>query len=426
MRERGTASILNAPTRSVYGQSGYDGYFDDSIEHLPELMWPVSLETYGRMRHDSQVSALMRGVKNPIGRLEWSIRPNGNEALARRIAEDLGLPIEGEHDVPGNRLSRVDWKYFLRHVLMMLDFGFMAHEIVAYTDGDYTGVEKLGERMPQTIKSIGIDRVGGLKGITQERTQVEMGQSPLINIPANRLVMTVWDKEGAAWSGRSILRSIYQPWKIKQEIWKFDPIRHERGAVGVPVGFGGPDMTPAEEQSLLDAAAAFRGGEDAGAFVPEGADLRLLSGTKSTGLIESLKYCDAAMAKAFLMMFIELGQTQTGSRALSETFVDFFADAQDGLADDIAASINQSLMARLAEWNDSDDVPLIVWRRRTNVAANSELVQMVQAGLITADEELEDWLRVREGLPVKADTAPEPAPDNDPEPGALARLFRRK
>lgn len=420
MRERGTSSILNGPMRPMLGQPGYDGYFDDAIEHLPELTWPVSLETYGRMRQDSQVSALMRGVKNPIGRLEWSIRPNGNEALARRIAADLGLPIEGEHDVPGNQLSKVDWKYFLRHVLLMLDFGFMAHEIVAYTDGSYTGIEKLGERMPQTIKSMGIDRTGGLKGITQERTIVEPGQSAYVNIPASRLVMSVWEKEGAAWSGRSLLRTIYQPWKIKQEIWKFDPIRHERGAVGVPIGFGGPDMTPGEEQSLLDAASSFRGGEDAAGFVPDGADLKLLSGTKSTGLIESLKYCDQAMAKAFLMMFIELGQTQTGSRALSESFVDFFADAQDALADEICASINQSLMLRLAEWNDSADVPLIVWRRRDNAAANSELVQMVQAGLITVDDQLEEWLRIREGLPTKGQ-----AKTTTNEPGPIARWFRR-
>lgn len=242
-----------------------------------------------------------------------------------------------------------------------------------------------------------------------------------VNIPANRLVMSVWEKEGAAWSGRSLLRSIYQPWKIKQEIWKFDPIRHERGAVGVPVGYGAPDMTAAEEQSLMEAASAFRGGQDSGAFVPDGADLKLISGSKSTGLIESLKYCDAAMAKAFLMMFIELGQTSTGSRALSESFVDFFADAQDSLADQIAASINQSLMARLAEWNDSVDVPLIVWRRRDNAAANSELVQMVQAGLITVDEELEEWLRIREGLPTKGQNT-----DPTPQPGLMGRLLARR
>jgi hypothetical protein len=177
-------------------------------------------------------------------------------------------------------------------------------------------------------------------------------------------------------------------------------------------------MTASEEQSLMDAASAFRGGSESGAFVPDGADIKLISGSKSTGLIESLKYCDAAMAKAFLMMFIELGQTSTGSRALSESFVDFFADAQDSLSDNVASSINTSLMARLAEWNDSTDVPQIVWRRRDNAAANSELVQMVQAGLIVVDEELEEWLRIREGLPTKGNPTQKPS--------VLARMMRRK
>lgn len=400
MRERGSASIVNAAS-----VNRYDGYVDEGIEHLVDLMWPNSLQLYGRMRHDSQVSALMRGVKNPIGQLVWGIRPNGNEELARRIAADLGLPIEGEHRVDSSALSRIDWAYFLRHVLLMLDFGFMPHEIVAYVDGKYTGIQKLAERMPQTITGIGIDRHGDLRGVTQQNMSAQGGT---ITIPSSRLVMNVWEKEGAAWSGRSLLRSIYQPWKIKQEIWKFDPIRHERGAVGVPVGYGSPDMTASEEQSLMDAASAFRGGSEAGAFLPDGTDLKLISGSKSTGLIESLKYCDQAMAKAFLMMFIELGQTSTGSRALSESFVDFFADAQDALADGICSSINQSLMARLAEWNDSSEVPLLVWRRRDNAALNTELVQMVQAGLITVDEELETWIRVREGFPAKGKVIEQP------------------
>lgn len=390
MSEQGSASIYNGKTVSKF-----DGYVDDTSEHLPELSWPNNLAVYARMRSDSQISALMSGVKNPIGRLQWSIRPNGNEVLARRIAADLGLPIEGEHRVPSNSLSRVDWSYFLRHVLLMLDYGFMTHEIVAYVDGSYTGVAKLGERLPQTINGIGIDRHGGLTGITQDV------QDKSVRIPSERLIMNVWDKEGAAWSGRSILRSVYQPWKIKQEIWKFDPIRHERGAVGIPVGYGAEDMTSSEEQSLLEAASAFRGGQESGAFVPAGADLKLLSGGRSTGLIESLKYCDAMMAKSFLMMFIELGQTSTGSRALSESFVDFFADSQDALADDICSSINSSLMRLLAEWNGSEDVPMIVWRRRDNQALNTELVQMVQSGIISVDSELEEWIRVREGLPTK-------------------------
>lgn len=413
MREKGSASILNSSSGNRY-----DGYLDDAIEHLADLTWPTSLETYGRMRHDSQVTALMRGVKNPIGRLQWAIRPNGNEDLARRVAADLGLPIEGEHEVPGNKLSNVRWSYFLRHVLLMLDFGFMPHEIVAYVDGKYTGVEKLAPRMPQTITGIGIDKHGGLTGITQQQYSQVDG---LVKIPEHRLLMNVWEKEGAAWSGRSLLRSIYQPWKIKQEIWKFDPIRHERGAVGVPVGYGGPDMTSGEEQSLMDAAQAFRGGAEAAAFVPDGADLKLISGSKSTGLIESLQYCDQAMAKAFLMMFIELGQTSTGSRALSESFVDFFAAAQDGLADEICAEINHSLMSRIADWNDSEDVPQLVWRRRDNAAANTELVQMVQAGLIVVDEELEQWLRIREGLPAKGE-----ATTTTEKPSAMARWLGRR
>lgn len=414
MRERGSASIAN-----VTSANRYDGYMDDTIEHLADLRWPNSLSTYARMRHDSQVSALMRGVKGPIGQLNWAIRPNGNEELARRVAADLGLPIEGEHNVDSARVSRVDWSYFLRHVLLMLDFGFMAHEIVAYTDGKYTGIEKLAERLPQTIHGIGIDRYGNLTGVTQS---VYGAVGGVVTIPEKRLLMNVWEKEGAAWSGRSLLRSIYQPWKIKQEIWKFDPIRHERGAVGVPVSYGGPDMTPGEEQSLMDAATAFRGGSEAAAFVPDGSDIKLISGGKSTGLIESLKYCDQAMAKAFLMMFIELGQTSTGSRALSESFVDFFADSQSSLADEIAAEINRSLMSRVAEWNDSDDVPMLVWRRRDNAALNTELVQMVQSGLIVVDEDLEAWLRVREGLPAKGEPLEQPVESTDP---AEARWWKR-
>jgi hypothetical protein len=67
--------------------------------------------------------------------------------------------------------------------------------------------------------------------------------------------------------------------------------------------------------------------------LPNGAELRF-RGVEGTlpDVLASLRYGDEQMAAAFLAMFTKLGTTETGSRAVGESLIDFFVLAQEAVA----------------------------------------------------------------------------------------------
>lgn len=403
-------------TGSTGSQAGilpWSAYFDDQ-EHVPELTWPMSLETYGRMRNDPQIAAILRAIKTPVRRMRWSVDPNGTDpAVYERVADDLGLPIKGHDDRPvGEPAGSFDFDYTLRHVLLMLDYGFMFFEQVAEVGPDWTHLRKLAERMPRTIGNIKVDRTGGLESVTQN-----FGIAPA-PIGVDRLVAFVNEKEGANWTGRSLLRPLYQPWRIKDVLWRLDVMRHERAAVPTPVATNPPDASRSAELMMQQMTEAFKGGQASGATLPHGANLALLSGGKSTDIIESIRYCDQAMAKALLVQFIELGQTQTGSRALAGEFTDFFADSLDSLVGMICKVLNRHVVADMVAWNQGRGAasPRIVAERDPHEYPTAELVQLIDAGAITVDDETEAWVRARGRAPQR--TTPRPVEDADAAPPA--------
>jgi hypothetical protein len=60
--------------------------------------------------------------------------------------------------------------------------------------------------------------------------------------------------------------------------------------------------------------------------------------------LASIKYHDEQMARRFLAMFMQLGSTETGSRALGQSFVDFFALAQESIATDYTKVTNEHII----------------------------------------------------------------------------------
>ena len=68
-------------------------------------------------------------------------------------------------------------------------------------------------------------------------------------------------------------------------------------------------------------------------------------------IIEKIRYDDEQMAARFLGMFTKLGSTETGSRALGQTLVDFFALAQEAVAKHYAVVTNDHVIEDLIDVN---------------------------------------------------------------------------
>jgi hypothetical protein len=74
-----------------------------AVEETPELVWPLNVQIYDRMRRqDAQVISVIRAVTLPILRTPWRIDPNGARAeVVELVADDLGLPVGGRVPVRG-------------------------------------------------------------------------------------------------------------------------------------------------------------------------------------------------------------------------------------------------------------------------------------------------------------------------------------
>ncbi len=396
--------------------------FVDNTEQVPELRWPNSVMVYDRMRADAQIAAVLKAGTLPIRRYKWKIDPNGaSPEVTEFVAQELNLPVEGEEPKPRPRnRGRFSHEEHLRHALLSMVFGHMFFEQVyrAGDEGNRLHIRKLAPRMPATISEIAVAKDGGLEYIRQFSSgQMNDLQAP--RIPVNRLVAYINDREGGNWIGRSVLRECYKHWLIKDRLLRVDAMKHERNGMGVPIIESQQGATPNQIRENSKLAQQYKSGEASGGALPFGTRLRLVGVEGSLpDTIESIRYQDEQIAKSMLEMFIQLGTTQTGSRALGESFTDFFALSQQSIAKAYADTTNEHVIEDLVDvnWGTDEPAPLLVFDvEEDERLAVGDLVGLIDKGVITVDEDFEGFIRDKYHLPEKTN-APTPTGQGE-EPG---------
>lgn len=421
-------AITDAPTteQGAPGQSSRAGIVD-GWEHAAELTFPNNIAVYHRMRTDAQVAAVMRAVTLPIRRTTWRLDDGGGEVRPEVMAAvelELGL---GDRARRRRRREGVSWPEFLRHALLALPYGFMPFEQV-YQIGDpapelaggiddgqggtipYRGprqvahLRKLGPRMPRSISKVDAARDGGLESITQLVPKAgDDGGWEEVTIGVDRLVMFCHDREGADWTGRSILREAYKHYLVKDRLLRLGPIIVERNGMGFPTV---TYPSSGSESKALEIARRARAGEEAGAALEEGYVLRFEGVTGSTrDELPLVKYHDEAIGRNALAMIIDLGH-DTGAYNLGMAFVELLAQAQDAIADElIAETVTEHVIRDWVELNYGEGeaypvlaaTPIQPWSEE----AAKAISELVDKGVITMDDELEEAVRRRAGYPSK-------------------------
>lgn len=371
------------------------------------------------MRSDSQIEALHIGTVQPVREFRWSIDPNkAPAALVEQAASDLGLPIRGQEDDAIQRGPRqFDFDTFLDDTLLAPAYGHFHFEIVGETSGDKWNMVKLAPRHPRTIMEFQADLAGDLLGIRQNIAGAAPGGWARLPppIPAGKLVTFVWRKEAGSHVGRSLLRSLFREWLVKDRVIRVAAINLER-AGGMPVIEGPQGATDSQLRDLAVLARSFKVAEGGGGAIPFGSKLNLVGGAVPEA-IQLLEYCDQAMARVWSLMLIQLGlgSTSSGNRALGGEFALYAARAQRAMAKWVCRSVNDFL-DRYTEWNlgsSATHAPLLHFEQdRPDTMSVSELVTLIEAKALTVDPELESWLRSEHGLP-------EYTPPTDPELGDL-------
>jgi len=425
----------------------------DTEETVPQLRWPMSVRTYQNMRNDSQIAALYDATLLAILKMEWVIDPNGaDEAMVNKLSTDYNIPILGQStdEIKRGRLkNRFSFRNHVRLAFKAGIYGSYYFEQVGYIGDGRNGrpgdglwhLRKLAERPPITIQEYRVADDGGLISIVQNVVQptASSWNNPMPEIPIDRLVGYVWDKEGANWHGRSWFRECYKNWLIKDRLLRIDAINHER-AGGVPYIEAHPGATNDEIDQLNRMAQRFRVGDTAGGAVPSGAKFNIARGLQSS-VIESVNYHDEAMARKFMLMVMQLGQTRTGSRALGTTFVDFWASGMEAIAWWFSDIFNEHVVEDDIDWNfgeDVEQVPLLRFDFDPELII-ADLVQLISTGAIIVDDELEAAIRKEMHLPEAQHPRPVPAPlppsagvqeppkdPNQPDPNKVLELQKKQ
>lgn len=392
----------------------------DPFEPTPELMWPQSVMVYDQMRRtDGQIGGMLRAMTLPILAANWDFDTEGvRPEVVNLCRSELGIMKAGESR-RRRRRQGINWIEHCRSALLSVPYGHMPFEQVyevgppnpGQTDiglEEVVHLRKLDPRPPRTLTEIRVAADGGLAGVSQPPIETSPGVYKERFIPVSQLVMYCQDREGADWTGNSILRQIYKNWFIKDMLIRLSAQIVERNGMGVPVMSFDNTVEGASRAEAERAVQDFRSGATAGLVKPVGTTFELVGVNGSTvDPIPLINLHDQAIAKGALAMFLDLGH-DSGARSLGDTFVDFFTQSLQAVADSIAETATEHIVRDLVEWNYGVDEPYPVitpgeLKNNQNVTAQT-LSTLTQAGVITPDGKLEKHVRTTLNLP-EADPA---------------------
>lgn len=442
------------PTSSTLGIPGtpiVSGFLEDLGEYNGELAGRNAIPTYEKMRRgDAQVRATLAACKLPVLSAKWDVVAGPELGLAFNSAPGSRDPGFGESAGPEPRVPSAvsntgagkntaskarqvasfvrenlfgglefctssggwvtqNWDEVVRNALLMLDFGCAAHEDVWTVDGDRIRLRKLAARLPLTFYRWHTEPDGETL-LALEQYGYRGGRYLNVLLPADKCAVFTYQQEGANFWGISLLRAMYPHWYVKSQLYRIDAIACERNSLGIPVfklpmGFSKEDRDAA--YNFVTQLAAH---EATGMVEPPGDSTTGFRIVGYEGRVRdvgpSIQHHNVMISRAALALFMDLGQAEHGSRALGKEHGDFFLLALQNLADQIALSITNTTVRRLVAYNFGAGAPV-----PRLVAANVQargleelvdaLVRFAQAGLLTPEENLREFIREELALPAE-------------------------
>jgi hypothetical protein len=344
-------------------------------------------------------------------------RTDPKQLVSRHVEDfvrtEIGLPRAGEN-LPDVRTSTVTFRNHLQELLRCLIFGFAVFEQVYQVEvadgGTVVHLWKLASRPQKTIEHFLVDPDGDLKAVVQHPMPGLASNSATgIVMPVETLVVYCHEREGADWSGSSILRNCYKNWLIKDVVLRLTAQIVERNGMGIPdVTYDEGGSTSKVEAMAM--AQSLRAGSTAGMAHAADVKVQILGVTGNlVDAVPFLTYNDQQIAGSALAMFQTLGH-DNGARALGDTFLDVFTNSLQAEGDFVAEQFTQQVIRPLVAANFGPDEPYPVLEAgdmtETGVLDAKSLNELVAAGLIVPDDTLKAFFRTRYDLPV-ADPEPE-------------------
>ena len=413
------------------GQYRYTGTFFE--EFLKELHGTRGVEVYKEMsENDPTIGGILFAVEMLIRQCDFNVEPGGSADIDKEAAEFVESCINDMEET---------WQDTLSEILSFLTFGWSYHEIVykrrmgrtndkrttsKHNDG-LIGWRKLPIRSQDTLwewkyEPDSDDLIG--------MTQAPPPNYNHITIPIEKALHFKTRSRKANPEGRSILRTAYRPWYFLKRLQSIEGIGMERDLAGFPVLTGPEDLDLWDEDAqdmaatlsaAVDIVTSIRRDAREGLVLPNGWKLELLSSSnrRVTDTNAVITRYEKRIAMSVMADFMFLGQSDSGSWALSSDKTRLFSLAIGTYIDIICDVFNTQAIPRLIEMNSDHFKGITDYPRMTHgdiedadlgkVAAfvNS----MIGSGVLQPDEELEKYIRQIGELPKKLEGIdPYPAP----------------
>lgn len=365
-------------------------------EYNPKLDGLRGIEVYEEMRRsDGSVQSILQSVKQPLLSAEWRVKPASEKDKDVEIAEFVRMCLFEIQELP--------YADYFRQALLAFDFGHMVFEKVfavqKVNGADRIVWAKLAPRMPRSIQKWEI--TGGKLGITQQTSNNTPAE-----IPMEKLIVFVNDKEGDNWNGVSLLRSAYKHWYIKSTLEKVDAIAHERQGLGIPYAKLPEGATKSDTNKAEEILKNARANEHAFFIIPEGYEIGFMDMKASTtrDASPSLAYHSREIVKSVLAQYLELTAAGSGgSNALSKDQSSMFLQGVENKArwfcDTMKAAIKELVDLNFAGVEQYPCLDFEGITREDVKGLVDTLVAAKTAGAYTPQDADEDAIREKLGMP---------------------------
>lgn len=386
-----------------------------------------TLECNEMLRTDPIIRRSWNVLKHTLLSAKFVFKPGiegdaTSEELARFANEAFGL--DGYSGMMSTSLETQ-----LRYILEFLPLGWRYVEETYYIANDCLGRPKVWlkeyeDRLPESHQRWLTKDYQTLEGVVQNMVNV----TPL-PIPSNKIALFTLDQQGSNFEGLGLLRPVWYYWQLKQRTANLLSIAANRWAVPTPKividrsvaeqnGYSDSDISQMIKDAS-DQASAYLSQEQG--FLVENSVVKFETYGDGTlnpdGALKIITECDNQISSSFLSQFMNLGISDTGSRAVGEIHLSVFRRSCINYLDLVCGVINGQdragggTIGRLIKWNygniEATKLPKLTHMGLDNdalVDALQQLPALVGAGLLTPDNNLERSIRQKVGagdLPIE-------------------------
>ena len=401
------------PATEELGATGSDLTAGELVQedYNLKLQGLAAYDIYDRMRFsDSSIGTGLWLIKLPLLRATWSVEPASNAPKDREIAEFVEADLFGM-SVP---FLEVLWQMFL-----MLDYGSFPFEIVwEIRDDSKAHLRKLAPRHPRTVTKWRVDDHGGFDGIEQQT--LRNAGFVTTDIPPEKLVVYVNQKEGSNFKGVSLLRRCYKHWVIGERLTNVDAVAKEKRAMGVDVGTiegSGGDVL-ARRRDMEKALMSLHTHQKQFYAEIAGQTKYRVEGMAGSTLdpLTSMEYHDLRCLRALFVEFMAM--TEEGSRAMHTDKTSFFIMALGLFGGNVIDTTGKFLIRKMVDVNfgEQEEYPRLrhsrLETRQTKELAES-IERFVTSGVFTPQREDEEEVRSTIDFPDLPEETPEEEEDRE-------------